>query len=295
MSDTSYGFIGLGNMGAPMCANLCAAGFAPVVFDAAGTAERAPEGATVADSIAAVAQQDTVFLSLPDGKVVAAVCAEILAVPDRRVSTVADFSTTGPAAAGETDAALAAGGITFVDAPVSGGKAGAIAGTVTVIASGPDDAVAALAGPFDAVGGNTFHVGTTPGQGQAVKLLNNFLSATAMAATSEAVRFGLGHGVAMETILDVVNVSTGRNTASADKFPNRVATETFDAGFAMALMTKDVALYADEVRKAGAPDDIGSAMTALWNAADAAMPSADFTEIYRFIGAKGDGAKGDGA
>jgi len=104
------------------------------------------------------------------------------------------------------------------------------------------------------------------------------------------VRFGLGHGVTMETILDVVNVSTGRNTASADKFPNRVATETFDAGFAMALMTKDVALYADEVRKAGAPDDIGSAMTALWNAADAAMPGADFTEIYRYIGAKGDGA-----
>jgi len=283
MSGISYGFIGLGNMGAPMCANLCAAGIVPTVFDAAGTAERAPEGATVADGIAAVARQDTVFLSLPDGRIVASVCDEILKAPDRKVSTVVDFSTTGPAAAREIGAALAAGGITFVDAPVSGGKAGAISGTVTVIAAGPDDAVAALAGPFDAVGGNTFHVGKNPGQGQAVKLLNNFLSATAMAATSEAVQFGLGHGVAMETILDVVNVSTGRNTASADKFPNRVATETFDAGFAMALMTKDVALYFDEVRKSGTADRVGATMTDLWNAANAAMPGADFTEIYKYL------------
>ncbi|MDA0785768.1 MAG: NAD(P)-dependent oxidoreductase [Proteobacteria bacterium] len=291
MPDISYGFIGLGNMGAPMCANLCKAGFVPTVFDAAGTAERAPDGTTVADSVAAVARQDTVFLSLPDGKIVASVCDEILNAPDRRVSTVVDFSTTGPQAAGEIGAALAAGGITFVDAPVSGGKAGAIAGTVTVIASGPDDAVAALAGPFDAVGGNTFHVGATPGQGQAVKLLNNFLSATAMAATSEAVQFGLGHGVAMETILDVVNVSTGRNTASADKFPNRVATESFDAGFAMALMTKDVALYADEVSKSGTADTVGATMTGLWNAANAAMPGADFTEIYKYLADGSDGGE----
>lgn len=283
MPDVSYGFIGLGNMGAPMCANLCAAGIVPTVFDAAGTAERAPEGATVADDIAAVAQQDTVFLSLPDGRTVASVCDEILNAPGRTVSTVVDFSTTGPQAAGEIGAALAAGGITFVDAPVSGGRAGAIAGSVTVIAAGPDDAVAALAAPFEAVGGNIFHVGQTPGQGQAVKLLNNFLSATAMAATSEAVQFGLGHGVAMETILDVVNVSTGQNTASADKFPKRIATETFDAGFAMALMTKDVALYFDEVQKSGSSNKIGAAMTGLWNAADGAMPGADFTEIYKYL------------
>ncbi|MBT4905821.1 MAG: NAD(P)-dependent oxidoreductase [Rhodospirillaceae bacterium] len=289
MPDTSYGFIGLGNMGGPMCTNLCAAGIVPTVFDAAGTAARAPDGAAVADSVAAVAQQDTVFLSLPDGRIVASVCDEIINAADRRVSTVVDFSTTGPEAAREIGARLKHAGITFVDAPVSGGKAGAIAGTVTVIASGPDAAVAALAGPFDAVGGNTFHVGQNPGQGQAVKLLNNFLSATAMAATSEAVQFGLSQGVAMETILDVVNVSTGRNTASADKFPKRVATETFDAGFAMSLMTKDVALYFDEVRKSSTSDKVGTVMTGLWNAADGAMPGADFTEIYKYLRDLSDG------
>ncbi|MBT3810808.1 MAG: NAD(P)-dependent oxidoreductase, partial [Rhodospirillaceae bacterium] len=176
-----------------------------------------------------------------------------------------------------------------VDAPVSGGRAGAIAGSVTVIASGPDEAVAALSAPFEAVGGNVFHVGVNPGQGQAVKLLNNFLSATAMAATSEAVQFGLGHGVAMETILDVVNVSTGQNTASADKFPKRVATESFDAGFAMALMTKDVALYFHEVQKSGSSNKVGTTMTGLWNAADGAMPGADFTEIYKYLRGDSDG------
>lgn len=289
MPDTSYGFIGLGNMGVPMSTNLCAAGYVATVFDAAGTAQRAPKGTTVAENIAAVARQDTLFLSLPDGRIVASVCDEILNAAGRRVSTVVDFSTTGPQAAGEIGAALAAGGITFVDAPVSGGRAGAIAGTLTVIASGPDTAVAALSGPFEAVGGNIFHVGQNPGQAQAVKLLNNFLSATAMAATSEAVQFGMGHGVAMETILDVVNVSTGRNTASADKFPKRVATETFDAGFAMSLMTKDVALYFDEVRKSGSADSVGATMTGLWNAADAAMPGSDFTEIYKYLRDQSDG------
>jgi 3-hydroxyisobutyrate dehydrogenase len=286
MSGTAYGFIGLGNMGGPMCANLAATGFDVTAFDAAGTQARLPAGATAADGIAALAAAtDTIFLSLPDGKIVAAVCAEIAAAPERRVATVVDFSTTGPEAADSVGKALAAAGIGFVDAPVSGGRAGAIAGTITVIAAGPAATVEALKGPFDAVGGNTFHVGTTPGQGQAVKLLNNFLSATAMAATSEAVLFGLRHGVAMETILDVVNVSTGRNTASADKFPNRIATGTFDAGFAMALMTKDVGLYHDQVRAAGTPDTVGANMAALWDAANTAMPGADFTEIFRYLDA----------
>tara|TARA_A100001037_G_scaffold298517_1_gene322383 strand:+ start:630 stop:1451 length:822 start_codon:yes stop_codon:yes gene_type:complete len=272
-----------------MCANLCNASILPTVFDAAGTAERAPEGATVgADITAVVAAADTVFLSLPDGPVVAEVCAAIIGAPGRRVSTIVDFSTTGPEAAAETGACLSDAGITFLDAPVSGGRAGAIAGTLTVIASGPAETFEALAAPFDAVGGNVFHVGPEPGQAQTVKLLNNFLSATAMAATSEAVLFGLSKGVAMETILDVVNVSTGRNTASMDKFPNRVASETFDAGFAMALMTKDVRLYLEEVRKAGVPHAVGGAVTGLWDGADTVMPGADFTEIYRHIQAGGE-------
>lgn len=284
MAANTFGFIGLGNMGGPMCANLIRAGLSVHVFDSADTVALAPKGSTIAESVGVLASQaDTIFLSLPNGRIVHAVCAEIVAADTRRVTTVVDFSTTGPEAAGQAAAILAEAGIAFVDAPVSGGKAGAVAGTLTVIVSGPDGAVTDLAGPFEAVGGNIFHVGSNPGQAQAVKLLNNFLSATAMAATSEAVLFGQIHGVDMSTILDVVNVSTGRNTATMDKFPNRVVPESFDAGFAMALMTKDVALYLEQVGVAGTPDAVGSTMSALWNAAHDAMPGSDFTEIYRYI------------
>ncbi|MDG2269003.1 MAG: NAD(P)-dependent oxidoreductase [Alphaproteobacteria bacterium] len=287
MATNTFGFIGLGNMGGPMCANLIGAGLSVHVFDSADTAALAPEGSTIVESVEVLAAQaDTIFLSLPDGRVVHAVCAEIVAADTRRVTTVVDFSTTGPEAAAQAAAILAEAGIAFVDAPVSGGKAGAVAGTLTVIVSGPDGAVADLAGPFEAVGGNIFHVGSNPGQAQAVKLLNNFLSATAMAATSEAVLFGQKHGVDMSTILDVVNVSTGRNTATMDKFPNRVVPESFDAGFAMALMTKDVALYLEQVGVAGTPDAVGTTVSGLWNAALADMPESDFTEIYRHIADK---------
>ena len=95
--------------------------------------------------------------------------------------------------------------------------------------------------------------------------------------------FGQKFGVDISTILDCVNVSSGRNTASADKFPNRVVTGSYDAGFATALMTKDVALYLEQVRVAGTPENIGSVVSARWNAALTDMPESDFTEIYRHI------------
>lgn len=284
MPAKTFGFIGLGNMGGPMCGHIASLATPVVAFDAAGTEGRLPDGATAAGSIAEVAAAaDAIFLSLPDGKVVSAVTDEILSAPDKRVTTVADFSTTGPESAIATAARLAEAGIAYVDAPVSGGRAGAIKGTVTVICSGPEAAVTPLMEAFNAVGGNVFHVGSEPGQGQAVKLLNNFLSATAMAATSEAVLFGEKYGIEMRAILDVVNVSSGQNTASADKFPNRIATGTFDAGFSTTLMTKDVTLFLDQVRRAGTSDAIASAMASLWQAADAEMPGSDFTEIYRYV------------
>jgi 3-hydroxyisobutyrate dehydrogenase len=284
MPETRYGFIGLGNMGAAMCGRLIDAGFAMTVFDAAGTAARAPKGATIADDVAGVAAAaDRVFLSLPDGNAVAAVAAEITAAQPRRTTVVADFSTTGPDAAAAAGAQLAEAGVTFIDAPVSGGRAGALAGTLTVMCSGDGGTIAALDAAFKVVGRNVFAVGARPGQAQAMKLLNNFLSATAMAATSEAVTFGAAHGLAMDSMLAVLNVSTGRNSATADKFPNRVATGAYDAGFTTALMTKDVALYLDQVRRAGTRHDVAERIAALWRETDAALPGSDFTEIYRHV------------
>ena len=284
MAATAYGFIGLGNMGAPMCGHLCAAGLPITCYDSAGTAERAPDGAEIADDLASLVRSvDTIFLSLPDGSVVSDVAGEIAAVADRRTATVVDLSTTGPDAAAAVAVSLNEAGIVFVDAPVSGGRSGAVAGTITVICAGPGDAIAALTQAFDAIGGNTFHVGPQPGQGQAMKLLNNFLSATAMAATTEATLFGAAHGLDMNTMIDVLNVSSGRNTATGDKFPHRIATGSFDAGFATALMSKDVSLFRDQVRQAGTPDALADVVDSLWRETDAALPGSDFTEIYRYL------------
>jgi len=283
----TIGFIGLGRMGGPMSANLARAGFDLTVFDAAGTAERAPPGATAAGSAAEVAgAAGAIFLSLPDGAIVARVVAGIAASPGK-TGTVIDLSTIGIEAAVAAQATLAEAGIAYLDAPVSGGAKGAVAGTLTIMWAGPEAAGEALARAFESIAKNVFRVGGRPGQGQAVKLLNNFLSGVAMAATSEAVAFGLANGIEMKTILDVVNVSTGQNTASRDKFPERILTGTFDAGFATALLAKDLKLYLECVARAGAPAEIGAVVERLWREADKAMPDSDFTRIYEFISGAG--------
>lgn len=116
-----------------------------------------------------------------------------------------------------------------------------------------------------------------------MKLLNNFLSGTAMAATSEAVAFGVGQGLEMKTMLDVLNVSTGQNTATKDKFPNRILSESYDAGFLTRLFFKDISLYRDAVTAAGAADPVSPAVAALWRRLNEMDANSDFTRIYPFV------------
>jgi 3-hydroxyisobutyrate dehydrogenase len=282
-----YGFIGLGQMGGPMAANLSASraknGAAIVAFDKAGTEGRAPPGAERATSVDDVARRaDAVFLSLPDGPVVKAVVDAIAAADGRRVATVIDLSTVGIEAARAAAGRCTAAGMTYVDCPVSGGRAGAIAATIAVMWAGPADLLDAHRPALAAIAKNVFHVGDRPGQGQAMKLLNNFLSATATAATGEAMLFGLSQGLDLETMLAVVNVSTGESRASREKFPARVLTGSFDSGFATALMAKDVTLYAESVAAAGTPADQAKLTADLWRRADAALPGSDHMEIYKY-------------
>ncbi len=279
-----FGFIGLGQMGQPMAANIAKAGYPLVGFDIAGTQGRLPAGAGSAVDIADLtARAGTVFVSVPDGRASLAVAREIAASPGS-VGRVVDLSTIGPTAAREAAELLSGAGVDYADSPVSGGRSGAIAATISLMWAGDRAAFDALLPVLRSFSGNPFHVGDAPGQGQAIKLLNNFLSATAMAATSEAVLFGLSQGLDMGRILEVVNVSSGRNTASADKFPNRVLTGTFDAGFYSSLLAKDVQLYRDQVALAGTPDGVGSVVGELWNACAAAGgPTTDFTHIFTFL------------
>ena len=279
-----FGFIGLGQMGGPMAGNIAAKGFPLTVYDKAGTQGLAPEGAQLGADAADVARAaDTVFLSVPDGKVSLFVVDEIIASEDRRADVIIDLSTIGPDAAREADARCKAVGITYIDAPVSGGQAGARAGTITVMLAGPKAVVDAHQDVLHGFAKNPFHVGEEPGQGQAVKILNNFLSGTAMAASTEAVLYGLSQGIDMKTILDVVNVSTGQNTATADKFPKRILTETFDTGFATALLTKDVNLLLDNAREAGTPNKIAQAISEVWDETNEALPGSDITMVYKHL------------
>jgi 3-hydroxyisobutyrate dehydrogenase-like beta-hydroxyacid dehydrogenase len=284
MNDARIGFIGLGNMGGPMAANMTKAGHALLCFDAAGTQGRMPEGAKAAGSVAAVAQGARItLLSLPDGKVSETVARDLLAAPNRKLEVIVDTSTTGMADAEHLHETCAKAGVAYVDAPVSGGVLGAKAGTLALMVAVPDALFEELAPLLKPMARQVFHVGTRPGQGMAMKLLNNFLSATAMAATSEAIAFGERQGLDMKTMLDIINISTGQNTATADKFPKRVLTKTYAHGFATKLMAKDMRLYMEAVHKAGTADRVGATVAGLWDRIDTTWPKSDFTEIYPFV------------
>jgi 3-hydroxyisobutyrate dehydrogenase len=275
------GWIGIGSMGHRMSRHLVAAGHTLVVADAAGT-ERAPPGATIAKSNAEVAGvAETVILSLPDGNASEAVARELAGASPRKVKTVIDTSTIGIAAARNAAKILAAAGIELVDAPVSGGTAGADKATLAIMLACPAETYERLK-PLVSLMGKPFYVGPNPGQGQAVKLLNNFLSATALAATSEAIAFGVSQDIPMQTILDIVNASTGRNSATDDKFPRRIIHGRYDAGFTARLQLKDIRLYLENARAAGITDEIADTVVKVWTGMDAALPQADICEMYPY-------------
>ena len=284
MAAEEIGFVGLGNMGRPMATNLVDSGRCVVVHDAAGTQARAPRGAHLAASNAALAGRvEAIHLCVPDGRASESIAREIAGAPGRRTRVVVDHSTIGTAAAVRVHALLAGHGVEYVDAPVSGGVSGAVNATLAIMYSGPEATFETLRPVFESMAGNVFRVGDRPGQGQAMKVLNNFLSGTAMAATAEAVAFGVRQGLDMKMILDVVNASSGRNTATADKFPNRVLTGTWDAGFHSAQLNKDLGLYRDAAAAIGTPRPVSPAVSDLWRRLEAHEPNADISRVYAFV------------
>jgi 3-hydroxyisobutyrate dehydrogenase-like beta-hydroxyacid dehydrogenase len=128
-----------------------------------------------------------------------------------------------------------------------------------------------------------FRVGDRPGLAQAMKLANNFLSATALAATSEAIAFGRSVGLDLATMLDVLNASSGRNTATSDKFPKNVLNERYASGFSNSLMTKDVRLYLEAAEEHGVASAIASTTASVWGSFAAMDPGADFTRMFPFV------------
>jgi 3-hydroxyisobutyrate dehydrogenase-like beta-hydroxyacid dehydrogenase len=255
------GMIGTGRMGGPMAERLLEAGHHLVVFDTNEAAlwPLAARGAAIARSALEVANQaDVVLASLPTPDIVRrTIIGPDGAINGTRIRRFIDLSSTGAVATTEIAAALAPRGIEFLDAPVSGGVAGARGGKLTVMVSGPRGTYDELQ-PLLAIFGRVLFVGTKPGLAQTLKLLNNLMSATAVAITSEAMAMGVKAGLDPTVMLDVINTSSGRNSATQDKFPKHVLTRGFDFGFSAGLSFKDVRLCLEEAEALGVPMVVGT-------------------------------------
>jgi 3-hydroxyisobutyrate dehydrogenase-like beta-hydroxyacid dehydrogenase len=286
MADV-IGFVGLGRMGNPIGGRLLDAGYRLVVNDTRVDAIEALGGlgATPATSPSEVASAaDTVLLSLPTPDVVeSVVLGESGVAQGSRVRTIVDLSTTGPRTAKRIAEKLSGTGVTWIDAPVSGGVGGAKAGTLAVMVSGPREVFERLQ-PMLKVIGKPFFIGEEPGLAQMMKVVNNLLSGSAMAISAEAVAIGVKAGLDAATMIDVINAGSGRNSATLEKFPRSILNRRFDYGFAAGLMLKDIRLCLDEAEALGLSMPIATAVRALWQRTiDTLGPESDFTRIVETV------------
>ena len=282
------GFVGVGRMGGPMANRLLDAGYRLCVYDVSdeATGPLVARGAELAASPAEVASiADTVFMSLPTPDVVREVAlgGNGGLINGSKVRTVIDLSTTGPGVATEVAGKLAERNIAWVDSPVSGGVTGAKAGTLAVMVSCPKPAYQKLE-PVLKVFGKLFHAGDKPGLAQTAKLANNLLAATAMVATSEVMAMGVKAGLDAKVLIDIINASSGRNSASQDKFPRAILPRTFDFGFATGLSYKDVRLCVEEAEAMGVPMVVGGAVREMLAVTRARFGAgSDFTYIAKVL------------
>ena len=276
------GFLGLGNMGAPMMGRLLETGHRCVVFDTqAAAVQRATVlGAEPATSVRDVADRvETVLASLPTPQVSMGVAAELAG--GTRVRRFVDLSTVGTQAAQRNSALLEKHGIAALDSPVSGGVHGAQAGALAVMVSGPRSEFDTLAPVFEAIGRAIF-VSEKPGAAQTMKLVNNLMAATTLAATAEVMVMGVKAGLDAHVMIDVLNAGSGATHASRDKFPRAVLPRTFDYGFATGLMTKDVRLYLQEAKELGLAAELAEAVGRIWEATLAEEGAeSDFTSVIK--------------
>jgi len=270
-------------MGGPMAARLLAAGHKVSVYDPSDVAltAMAALGARAASSVAdAIRDAQVVMASLPTPALVRALAGEIATLP-AGVAVFVDLGTSGPAASTSVAATLAPAGIAAVDAPVSGGVKGAAAGTLTLMVAGPGAAVA-RARPLLEVFGRVIVVGEKPGLGQTLKLANNLMSAASLAIASEALAMGVKAGLDPAVMLQVINASSGRNSATQDKIPGHVLNRRFDFGFANALSLKDVRLCLEEAEALGVPMVVGAAVRQMLSITQQVCGTdADVTDMIR--------------
>ncbi|MCS6892888.1 MAG: NAD(P)-dependent oxidoreductase [Rhodovarius sp.] len=278
------GFIGIGRMGWPMAANLLARGFDVAVADrdTARVARFAAElgGRAAADAAEAARGAQAVITMLPTSREVAEVARAIRPVLTRGALLI-DMTSGQPGATRAIAAELAQAGIEMVDCPVSGGVARARTAELAIMAGG-DPAVLDRAEPILRAMGSSIHRCGPIGAGQAMKALNNLVSAGGFLIGIEALLIGQRFGLDPEVMVDVLNASTGMNNSTQKKFKQFVLSRSFDSGFSLALMAKDLSIALEVGREAGVATPFAALCRELWAAAAASLdPEEDHTAMAK--------------
>jgi 3-hydroxyisobutyrate dehydrogenase-like beta-hydroxyacid dehydrogenase len=271
-------FIGCGAMGAPIAERLIDAGHALSIYDPSptATAPLVARGAIAAPSPRAAAEACDVSrkVALDVDGIIA--CKGLVAY--------VEMSTIGSKTVKAIAQGLAAAGIPVLDSPVSGGPRGARAGTLSTMVAGATATFESVKPLLETVARNVFYVGEAPGLGQVTKLANNMISAAGMAAAFEASAMAVKAGVDARTLIDTVNASTGRNSATMDKFPAAILTRSFDYGGKLSTMYKDIFLCLEEARELNVPMWVGSNVVQLWfHAMTQGRGNDDYTTLIKMI------------
>lgn len=281
-------FIGCGAMGAPIAERLIDAGHVLRIYDPnpAAAAPLVARGAASAPSPRAAAMESEIaFACLPSPEVSRKVALDADGiVACRNLTAYVEMSTIGSQAVKAIAQGLAAAGIPVLDSPVSGGPRGARAGTLSTMVSGERATFERVKPLLETVARNVFYIGEAPGLGQVTKLANNMISAAGMAAAFEASAMAVKAGVDARILIDTVNASTGRNSATMDKFPVSVLTRSFDYGGKLSTMYKDVLLCLEEARALNVPMWVGSNVVQLWfHAMTEGRGDHDYTTLIKTI------------
>jgi 3-hydroxyisobutyrate dehydrogenase len=277
--------IGLGNMGVPMGACLIKAGYVVTGFDLVEKAREkfaATGGRAASDVASAVAAAEVVIMLLPNGKIVREAVSAMRA--HLRPGTILiDMSSSDPIGTRLLGEELIGAGTAFIDAPVSGGVRRAVTGTLAIMVGGDGATIDRVEPLLRAMGGSIFRTGAL-GSGHAMKALNNYVSAAGLVAAVEALRVGRKFGLDPALMADILNASSGKNNTTDLKLKQFIISETFDDGFPLRLMAKDVRTADDLARALGIATPLADLCAGLWDAAARELADqANHTEMIRYM------------
>ena len=290
MAQTQIGFIGIGQMGMPMIRNLLQANLSVTGFDlnplVADELKSEIHFEMATSAIALTKKCDVIILMLPDSNIVDRLLWEgedALSKAMNNKQTIIDMSSSDPVRSRANFDRLAQLGISFIDAPVSGGVRRAKDGSLSIMIGGLAPAVESVQPIFKAMGKTLVHVGAA-GAGHAVKALNNYVSASGLLAVCEALVAAEKFGIDPHLVNQVLNVSTGKNNTTDVKVENFMLSGTFKSGFSLALMRKDLQTALDFISRMETPKNFADACTQTWTQAEKSLDKgADHTAMYAFI------------